>query len=145
MIALGIDPGEKRIGVAVSDPLGMTARPVSTIAHASLADDVTRVVDLARTLGAERVIVGHPLNMNGSVGPAARRARRFANAIRRQSGLEVVLWDERLTTAEAEEALSGRRAGLQPAQTKEIIDRTAAAIMLQDYLNAQRSAKAPCD
>lgn len=142
MTVLGIDPGEKRIGVAVSDVLGVTARPVSTITHASLSDDVTRVVDLACKLGAERIVVGHPLNMNGSVGRSARRARRFANAIRRQSGLEVVLWDERLTTAEAEEALSGRRAGSQPVQRPEIIDRTAAAVMLQDYLNAQRSARA---
>jgi len=141
---LGIDPGEKRIGVAVSDPLGVTARPASTVVHASLADDVQRVVDLAGALGAVRVVVGHPLNMDGSVGRAARRARRFANAIRRQSGLDVVLWDERLTTVEAEEALSRRRTGTRPPRGKEIIDRTAAAIMLQDYLNAQGSAGASC-
>jgi putative Holliday junction resolvase len=141
---LGIDPGEKRIGVAVSDPLGVTARPVSTLEHVSLADDVAGVVGLAGALGAVRVVVGHPLNMDGSVGRAARRARRFANAIRRQSGLDVVLWDERLTTVEAEEALSRRRTGAQPPRGKGIIDRTAAAIMLQDYLNAQGSAGASC-
>lgn len=140
MIVLGIDPGERRIGIAVSDPLGMIARPVSAIEHASLRGDVARVTALAQSLNAERVVVGHPLNMDGTVGPGARRARRFANAIRRQSGLEVVLWDERLTTVEAEETL-GRARSAPPGGA---VDRIAAAVLLQDYLNAQRSVGGGC-
>ena len=156
MTILGIDPGERRIGIAISDPLGVAARPLVTIEHMSLAEDVTRVVEMASTHKAERIVVGLPLNMDGSAGPAARKAGRFANAIRRKSRLEVVLWDERLTTVEAEETLSnrragskpapeeGRRAGPRPAHVRDMIDRTAAAVMLQDYLNAQRIAGDPC-
>jgi putative Holliday junction resolvase len=157
VIVLGVDPGERRIGVAVSDPLGVTARPVSTVEHVSLAGDVARVVEIAQSLHAERIVIGHPLNMDGSVGRGARRAGRFANAIRRQSGMNVVLWDERLTTVEAEGILTHRhrvgqelascpdsRSGRRSAHTREMIDKTAAAVMLQDYLNAQGSAGASC-
>ena len=140
MITLGIDPGGRRIGVALSDPLGVTARPLTVIEHASLAGDVERVVELAAAHKAERVVVGHPLNADGSVGPAARRAGRFANAIRRKSGMEVVLWDEHLTTAEAEQIQQNRGPSPRAARSRDSIDMIAAAVLLQDYLNAQRRA-----
>lgn len=137
MTVLGIDPGERRIGLAVSDALGVIARPVAVIEHKSLAEDVAQVATIAQRLKAQRIVVGYPLNIDGSVGPAARRARRFANAVRRISGVEVVLWDERLTTVAAEEMLGGG-GGSEPARTRDAIDKTAAAIMLQDYLDSHQ-------
>lgn len=136
MIVLGIDLGERRIGVAVSDPLGVTARPAAVVEHTSLAEDVACVGKLAAQRKAERIVVGFPWNMDGSTGPAARKARRFANALRRHLGLDVVLWDERLTTVEAEEALAA--AGRRREERGETIDKAAAAVILQRYLDAQR-------
>ena len=147
MIALGIDPGEKRIGVAVSDELGRLASPLTVIAHTSLKADVARVGELASERKAERIVVGLPLNLNGSVGPAARRARRFANALRRNLGLPVELWDETLTTVEA--GLQLRSASSHPERSRgaegtlarrEEVDKVAAAIILQSYLDAHRGA-----
>ena len=135
MIVLGIDPGERRIGVAVSDPLGVAARPVRVIEHESLAADVARLAEIAAACKAETIVVGLPLETDGTAGLPARRARRFANALRRKSGLEVVLWDERLTSAEAEKALIS--AGRRPRDLRQLVDKTAAAVILQDYLDAQ--------
>ena len=136
MIVLGIDLGERRIGVAVSDPLAVIAQPATVIEHASLAEDVARVGALAAQRKAERIVVGLPWNMDGSPGPATRRARRFANALRTRLGLDVVLWDERLTTLEADEALAA--AGRGREERMETIDKAAAAVILQRYLDAQR-------
>ena len=136
MIVLGIDLGERRIGVAVSDPLAVIAQPATVIEHASLAEDVARVGALAAQRKAERIVVGLPWNMDGSPGPATRRARRFANALRKRLGLDVVLWDERLTTLEADEALAA--AGRGREERMETIDKAAAAVILQRYLDAQR-------
>jgi putative Holliday junction resolvase len=140
MVVLGVDLGERRIGLAVTDALGVTARPLGAIEHRSLADDVLRVEEAAQRQGASRIVVGLPLNLDGTAGPAARRARRFANALRRRSSREVVLWDERLTTVEAQERLAGRR---EPGQSgrgsREPVDEVAAAVLLQDYLGRPRA------
>ena len=142
MTVLGIDPGDRRIGVAVSDPLRVTARPLTTIEHESLASDAARVVALAERVQAGKIVVGLPLNLDGSAGPAARKARRFANAIRRKTAAEVVLWDERLTTVAAEEMLaSGTR--VRPAARRDATDKTAAAVMLQDYLDSHPESDSP--
>jgi putative Holliday junction resolvase len=133
---LGLDFGERRIGVAASDPLGLIARPVSVLERTSLAEDVARIGQLAQRRRAETIIVGLPLNMNGSAGPAARRARRFASALRRQLGVEVELWDERLTTAEAERTLIA--ADARRKRRREVRDGMAAALILQSYLEARR-------
>jgi putative Holliday junction resolvase len=147
VIALGVDLGERRIGIAVSDRLGSMARPVTVIGHGTLKEDVARVGELAAHHQAELIVVGLPLNMDGSAGPAARRARRFANALRRELRIEVELWDERLTTVEAEETLAGRpvrlRSGLLRATVEgrrrgQAVDSVAAAIILQGYLDARR-------
>ncbi len=142
MIALGLDPGDRRIGVAVSDPRGVIARPLTTVEHESLASDADRVVALAERVQAGKIVVGLPLNLDGSAGPAARKARRFANAIRRKTGAEVVLWDERLTTVAAEEMLAdGARS--RPAAGRDVIDKAAAAVMLQDYLDSHPESDSP--
>jgi putative Holliday junction resolvase len=133
MIALGVDLGERRIGLAASSAEGTLARPLAVIEHRSLGEDVKSVGEVAARLGAQKIVVGLPLNMNGTVGPAARRARRFANALRRALGIGVELWDERLTTVEAEGIMGG---GGPPGK----VDKVAAAIILQSYLDAAREA-----
>jgi putative Holliday junction resolvase len=133
---IGLDFGEKRIGLAVSDPCRGMARPLDVIERHSLSEDVARIGEMAKRRGASKMVVGLPLNMDGSVGPQARRARRFAARLRRELGLEVTLWDERLTSVEAERALL--HAGEGRSRRRELRDAVAAALVLQGYLDAQR-------
>jgi putative Holliday junction resolvase len=148
---VALDFGERRIGVAVSDPLGMLARPLAVIERGSLAEDLARIEAMVKQRRADKIVLGLPLNMDGTVGPQAKRARRFGARLKRALGLEIILWDERLTTVEAEEALAAagrghpsiRRGGLragrtQPEAGRERRDAVAAAVILQDYLDAQR-------
>lgn len=132
MILLGIDLGERRIGIAASDALGLTARPLTVIEHKSLREDIARVGELGRRQRAEKIVVGLPLSMDDSPGPMTRRARRFANALRRELGIAVEMWDERLTSVEAESAVRGT------GRRRELLDKVAAAIILQSYLDAHR-------
>jgi putative Holliday junction resolvase len=134
--ALGIDLGERRIGIAASDALGVAAQPVAVLERESLAKDVAAIGRAAERRGARVIVVGLPLSMDGTAGPAARRARRFAGALRRELGMEVHLWDERLTTAEAERGLI--EAGHRRSRRRELRDAVAAALILQGYLDAQR-------
>ena len=139
MSVLGLDFGERRIGVAASDALGITARPLSVIERESRREDIARIGELASRRKVKVIVVGLPLNMDGSAGPAARRARRFAAALRRELGLEVEEWDERLSTVEAERALvvSDERR----ARRREVRDGVAAALILQSYLDARRGTE----
>jgi putative Holliday junction resolvase len=140
MKLLALDVGERRIGVAVSDETGLIATPLTTIRRASKVEDFARIAGLIREQQAQAVVIGHPLNRDGSAGPQARRVEKYAQALAvalRDEGLEVpvILWDEYLSTWQAEEALAGvgrrskvRRAGL---------DAAAAAIILREYLEAR--------
>ncbi len=136
MTVIGLDFGERRIGVAVSDPGGWIARPLLVIERSSLRDDMARIAELVRSRRAQKVIVGLPLNLDGSLGPAARRARRFASALGRELDLPIALWDERLTTVEAERALLASDRSRQ--RRKEVRDAVAASLILQSYLDAHR-------
>lgn len=133
---LGLDFGEKRIGLAVSDSLGATARPLEVVQRHSLSQDIERIGEVVACYSAARIVVGLPLNMDGSVGPQARRVRRFAARLRRELGLDVTLWDERLSSAEAERALL--LADEPRSRRSEVRDAVAAAVVLQAYLDAQR-------
>jgi len=133
---IGLDFGERRIGVAVSDPGGQIARPLLVIERSSRRDDMARIAELVRSRRAQKVIVGLPLNLNGSLGPAARRARRFGSALGRELDLPIALWDERLTTVEAERALLASDRSRQ--RRKEVRDAVAASLILQSYLDAHR-------
>jgi putative holliday junction resolvase len=133
---LGIDYGEARVGVAISDELGMLAHPVETIAVKD-TEPVARVAQLMRERGVSTVIVGLPRNMDGSHGPSAEKARTFAEKLRERAGTgcTVRLWDERLTTVAAQKALHA--AGKNAKQSKGLIDQAAAVIILQGWLDAQ--------
>jgi putative Holliday junction resolvase len=131
---LGVDPGSRRIGLALSDEEGRIALPLDTLVRSG-EDAAGAVAERARHEGAREIVIGLPLEMDGTDGPAAKRARRFAAAVERASGVHVVLWDERLTTVVAERAL--REAGVKGADRKRVVDQAAATVLLQGYLDAR--------
>ena len=128
--------GERRIGLAVSDPGGMLATPLGFIERKHLPRDIAQVVGHALDRGAERIVVGMPLSLNGRVGPQARRVEAFLKALRRRTDLPVDAVDERFSTAEAERLL--RQAGRQPSRNRGQADAAAAAVILQGYLDSRR-------
>ncbi|HJL20505.1 MAG TPA: Holliday junction resolvase RuvX [Sandaracinaceae bacterium LLY-WYZ-13_1] len=136
MRRLGIDHGERRVGVAVSDEDGRIAHPRDTLARKDPKALIDAVATLAREEGARELVVGLPLHLDGSEGRSARRARRFAERLGEASGLPVVLWDERLTTAQTERALG--ESGVRGKARRRVVDRVAASLMLQSYLDSKR-------
>lgn len=132
---LGIDHGDARIGVAISDELGMLAHPVETITVKD-TEPVGRIAQLVKERGIGTVVIGLPRNMDGSHGPSADKVRAFAEKLRAAAPDCVVrLWDERLTTVAAQKALHA--AGKNAKQSRSIIDQAAAQIILQGWLDAQ--------
>jgi putative Holliday junction resolvase len=125
---LAIDPGEARMGVAISDPTGLIARPLRVIAHGSRQTDARRIAQLAAEHGAEEIVVGVALDSEGEAGPQARRALRLIEALRLVTDLPIEGWDESGSTQTAI-SLSGRA---------DEVDAHAAAVILQDYLDARR-------
>jgi putative Holliday junction resolvase len=143
---LALDPGERRVGVAVSDPTGLIATPLAVIQRTSKAADFRQILGLIREQQAEALIVGHPLNADGSAGPQARRAERYAAALAEalrdeELDLPIILWDEHGSTLRAREAMIA--SGRGPKDRRERVDAVAAAIILQDYLDVQRPPSAP--
>jgi putative Holliday junction resolvase len=132
---LGIDPGAKRVGIAVSDPTGTVAQPLSWIAAQPEATLVERLIRLAREQEAEELVVGLPWRMDGSQGPEARAARQLAGQLRQASGLPVTLVDERLTSVAAERALIST--GESRARRRLLSDQVAAALLLQGHLDSR--------
>jgi putative Holliday junction resolvase len=129
---LGLDIGEKRIGVAVSDPGQVLATPWGIIERSSKSEDFARIGHLVEELGAEKVVVGHPLSLDGSVGPQARRVERYAAAMAETLNVAVILWDERYSTATAADYLRQKKGRKERAP----LDAAAAAVILQDYLES---------
>lgn len=132
---LGIDPGEKRIGLAISDPLGFTAQGLETLRVVSAGETIRQIAETARRREVARVVIGLPLKMDGSEGEGARRARRLGERLEAELGLEVIFWDERLTSRQAEQALLEGR--LSRKRRKEEADRLAAQLILQNYLDLE--------
>lgn len=137
---LGLDPGERRVGVALSDELGMLATPLTVLERRSRAIDVAAIAELVTSHEATEVVVGHPKTVRGEIGPQARRAERFAREIARAVGVPVRLWDERYSTVEATDRLAGsiRRSGGRRRGSGPGVDAVAAAVILQDYLDSRR-------
>src|SRR5690242_7936207 len=102
MRVLGLDVGSHTVGIAISDELGWTAQALTVIRRQNLEADLKKIAELIRERGAERVVVGLPLHMNGEEGPEAARARKFAQAVERSANCPVEMWDERLSTVAAE-------------------------------------------
>jgi putative pre-16S rRNA nuclease len=133
---LGLDLGDARIGVAVSDPERRLAVSIGTIHVGQPPGELRSVAALVREHEAVLVVVGLPLSMSGEVGPRARHAEGFAQALRAALEVPVELHDERLSTVEAERGL--RDAGVSGRDRREVVDRTAAAVILQSWLDAHR-------
>jgi putative Holliday junction resolvase len=130
---LAVDPGSRRVGLAVSDPTGTIAQPLTTVAAEPLNTLPERLADVAREHEATRIVVGLPRRMDGSFGPEAKAARALADAVRKTSRLPVEMVDERLTTAQAERSMiSG---GVRRARRKATIDGVAATLLLQSHLD----------
>ncbi|MBI4396686.1 MAG: Holliday junction resolvase RuvX [Elusimicrobia bacterium] len=137
MIVLGVDWGRVRTGVAVSDEMGLLAHPVESLRAASAEDLIRELVRLSVERRAEEIVLGLPVNMDGTEGESAALVRRLADQLRAASGRPVVLWDERLTTWEAERLLSeGKR--LSRSKKKEVKDQIAACLILQSYLDSKK-------
>ena len=140
---LGIDYGKARIGIAVSDELQMLAHPAETISAARTPDSLGRIAAIAREKNVERIIVGLPRHMNGSMGESAEEVQSFAEKLREVVPCEVLTWDERLSTVAAHRAL--REAGKSSRQTRGYIDQVAAQILLQGYLDSQQLSEPDAD
>ncbi|MFZ1220742.1 MAG: Holliday junction resolvase RuvX [Chthoniobacterales bacterium] len=134
---LGIDLGEARIGVAVSDELGMLAHPVETIP--ARGDPAGRIAEIVKEKDAERVVIGLPRHMNGTVGAGAAEALAFAEKLRARVSCPVVTWDERMTTMAATRAL--RESGQTSRNSRGVIDQVAAQMILQGYLDGLQVAR----
>ena len=137
MRIMGLDFGSKTVGVAVCDPLGITAQTVETITRASenkLRQTLARIEQLIGEYEIERIVLGYPKNMNNTVGERGEKAQEFKAALERRTGLEVILWDERLTTVAAERVLI--ESGVRRENRKKSVDQIAAAMILQGYLDS---------
>lgn len=132
---LGIDLGEARIGLAISDELGMLAHPLETITVKETADPLARITEIVARDKIERIILGLPRNMNGTYGPAAEKAKEFAEKLRQRTSCEIKLWDERLTSVAAQKSLHA--SGRNVKQSRSVIDQVAAQLILQGYLDGQ--------
>jgi putative Holliday junction resolvase len=139
---LALDVGEKRIGVAVSDPLGWIAQPVGLVERVGWGPDIKRIAAYAEAYQTRRILVGLPRNMDGSCGAQAEKTRAFAAKLA-ESGFEITFWDERLSTRTAERALI--EGGVRRAVRKTLIDQTAAVVILQAYLDANQNDKGGCN
>ncbi len=137
MRLLGLDVGDRRIGIALSDALGLTAQRLQVLERTSTASDIAAVEALVAEYQVARVIMGLPLTMAGGEGPQAKKVLAFAQQLRRRLSVPVECVDERLTTVQGERALI--ETGASRRKRKQVIDQVAAQLILQHYLDAQRN------
>ena len=130
---LAIDYGLRRMGLAVSDLLGITAQGLETLEHSTRDDDLKKLTRLVAEYEVSRVIVGNPIHLDGGVTAMSEKAARFAEQLRRRLSCPVDLWDERLSTAQAEASL--REMDAKRSTRRKSIDRMAATLLLQSYLD----------
>lgn len=131
-----LDVGNKRVGVAVSDALELTAQPLAVLERVSLARDVSALIELLAPREIACVVVGLPLESDGNEGKQSARARQFGDALAKAGGLQVVYQDERMTTLQSERILV--ESGMRRERRRTVIDKMAAALILQSYLDARR-------
>jgi putative Holliday junction resolvase len=136
---LGLDMGERRVGVAISDPTGTVARPLQALVRGSREEDFAAIAALVTEHDVGLVVVGQPLSLDGTQGPQARRVTRYAEALAAHLPVRVVLWDERFTTVAADEILRQDRGKKerQRARATGELDAIAAAVILQSYLDSR--------
>jgi putative Holliday junction resolvase len=130
---LAIDFGERRIGLALSDPLGITAQGLPTIDTRKVKDVFGFIGNLVTEKGVDKLVVGMPKNMNGSIGPKGEKVRKFMQKLARKAEVDIVAWDERLTSVQS---LKSMRAMGTKQRKKEVTDRISATLILQSYLDS---------
>lgn len=140
---MGLDYGSKTVGVAISDGLGITAQGIETIKRTSenkLRQTCARIEELIREYNVQQIVLGFPKNMNNTIGERAEKSLAFKEMLERRTGLNVVMWDERLTTVEADRTLM--ESGVRREDRKNYVDKLAAVYILQgylDYLNTKQN------
>lgn len=133
MRILGLDIGDKTIGVAISDPLGITAQGIKTIMRKNKKTDIEEVKKVCEEYQVETIVAGLPKNMNGTLGPQSEKVLNFCEALKNNLDISIEMWDERLTTVAAHRAML--EADLSRAKRKKIVDKIAATYILQGYLD----------
>ncbi len=131
---LALDLGKKRIGLALSDPLGITAQGLPTLERKNMREDLASLQRIAEENEVTLILMGHPLHMSGAEGRQAGYAREFAEKLAARTGIEVKLWDERLTTVEAQRVL--RESGISIEKRARAVDRLSAVILLASFLDS---------
>lgn len=140
---LALDLGARRIGAALSDPLGLTAQGIQTVIRTNIREDLARLSEIIRQNGVTLILLGNPLHMSGNEGRQSGWVRDFAERLKAHTGLPVRLWDERLTSVEAGRVL--RSSGISIEKRARAVDRLSAVLLLQSYLEAQSIQGAPLD
>ena len=135
---MALDLGRKRIGLALSDPLGISAQGLETLQRTTIRQDIAAIEALVAEHGVKLVLLGHPLNMKGDEGRQALYTRNFAERLRERAGLNVRFWDERLTSKEAERVL--KQSGISIEKRAKAVDRLAAVILLASFLDSGATA-----
>jgi putative Holliday junction resolvase len=135
---LALDLGKKRIGMAVSDPLGITAQGLPTLQRINIRTDVAEIDRIAAEYGAALILMGYPLHMDGREGRQVQYTRDFAGYLTERTGREVRFWDERMTSIEAERVL--KESGISIAKRAKAVDKLAAQILLESYLSQETIA-----
>ncbi len=133
--ALGVDLGTRRIGLAISDARGKVATPYATLERTNDEHDANAIAEVASAEEAKLIVLGHPLMLDGTRGDAAAVAEAFAAKLK-ESGIRVTLWDERLTTKQPESSL--KRRGMKGRERRAVVDKVAAQVLLQSYLDTKR-------
>ena len=136
MRIMGLDYGSKTVGVAVSDPLGLTAQGIEIVrrkSEAKLRQTLARIEEIAKEYSVEKIVLGFPKHMNNDIGERAEKSLEFKEMLERRTGLPVVMWDERLTTVEADRTMM--ETGIRRENRKEYVDMIAAVFILQGYLD----------
>jgi putative holliday junction resolvase len=131
---MGLDYGEKRIGVAVSDEMGTISQPVAVVVRQNRRKDLESITALVSRYRPEKIVIGYPVRLDGAEGIQCQKVNRFAAILASRLQLPVIRWDETFSTKEAEEIL--RRSDMKREKRKEVVDKLAASIILQDYLRS---------
>ena len=146
MRIMGLDYGSKTVGVAVSDALGLTAQGIEIVRRKSenkLRQTLARIEEIAKEYGVEKIVLGFPKHMNNDIGERAEKSLEFKEMLERRTGLPVVMWDERLTTVEADRTMM--ETGIRRENRKEYVDMIAAVFILQGYLCLLYTSPSPRD
>lgn len=137
MRIMGIDYGDSRIGIAVSDPFGWTAQGIETISRrGNLSKAVERIIQLVKEYAVEKIVVGFPRNMNGTIGLRGEQTQKFIDFLADKVNVEIVKWDERLTTVAANRTM--HELGVKTSKKKNVVDQIAAVYILQGYLDSKK-------